>query len=244
MADPSEIVGAALRLLADPARPRVLVTAGRTEEAVDPVRFLSNRSSGRMGCAIAEAARHAGYPVTLICGPMSVEAPAGVEVVRVVSAREMLEALHQREGEHEILIMAAAVADYRPAEVSPEKLPGGRERHSLELVANPDILASLRGRRDGRVTIGFALETGDGTQRAREKLRVKGCDLIVLNHPLRPGSEFGGDTNEVTFLYRDGRMEPLPLMSKLDVGREILARAEIIRAGAARSTQGKAERQP
>lgn len=231
MAEPAEIADAVLRHMT--ARGgngrRLLVTAGRTEEPIDPVRYLSNRSSGKMGFAVAEAGRDLGYAVTLIAGPSSVPPPLGVELIRVETAEQMAHEVRQRHEAHEVLVMAAAVADYRPAQVESQKVAGGRKDLHLELLPNADILAGLRGKRDGRVTVGFALETGEALIRAARKLEAKGLDLIVVNNPLRKGSEFGGDTNEVTFLYPGGRAEPMPPMKKTEVARAILRRVEALR---------------
>lgn len=262
MADPEEIVAAALRLLdgrTGPApapeaggpdgggarRGRVLVTAGRTEEDLDPVRFLSNRSSGRMGFAVAEAARDRGWGVTLIAGPTSVPPPAGVDLVPVRSAREMAEEVRARHEAHEILVMAAAVADYRPRRAAAQKIASGSRDLRLELEPTEDILLSIRGRRPGRVTVGFALETRQELDRARRKLARKGVDFIVCNNPLRSGSEFGGETNEATLLHADGREEALPLMTKRELGGEILARAEALlgRLATARSAPAAGRRE-
>ncbi len=226
MADPKEIADAALKLLAGAARgPRVLVTAGRTEEAIDPVRYISNRSSGKMGAAVAQAARDLGYGVTLLAGAVSCRLPYGVDIVRAYSAEEMAREAKRLHGSHEILVMAAAVSDYRPRRVLRGKLESGRKDLSLQLSTTTDILASLSGERAGKVTVGFALETSDDLQRGHRKLAAKGCDLVVWNNPLRSGSEFGGDTNEVTLLQADGMEARLPLMSKYDVALEILGLA-------------------
>ena len=231
MADPAEIVAFALRQLGTEGRGRrLLVTAGRTEEDLDPVRFLTNRSSGRMGFAVAEAARDRGYTVTLVVGATSLEPPLGVEVVRVRSAAEMARAVAARHAEHEILVMTAAVADYRPRHVEPRKIPGRQRRLTLDLEPTEDVLASLRGKRAGKVTIGFALETDSALEGAQRKLMTKGADCIVLNNPTRPGSEFGGETNEVTVLFAGGRTDVLPLSTKRRVAEEILRRAEEILA--------------
>lgn len=228
MAEPSVIVDTALRLLG-PARagmPRVLVTAGRTEEPLDPVRFLSNHSSGKMGIAIAEAARDLGYPVTLVHGAVSAVLPRGVDRIEARSAAQMLRELKRLSPSHPILIMAAAVADYRASSVSKGKIASGEKSLTVELAPTPDVLASIAPARNGMITIGFALETERGRERARAKLRRKGCDMIVLNNPTRKGSEFGGDTNEVVFVYADGREESLPILMKEEVGREIMRRVE------------------
>ncbi len=227
MAEPREIAGEIFHLLAaGTSRRQVLVTAGRTEEPIDPVRFLSNRSSGRMGFAVAEAARDLGYSVTLIAGLTAEDPPGGVQVVRVRTAEEMSREVLRLHSTREILVMAAAIADYRAADPVPDKIASGQAGLTLGLVPNPDILASLRGLRKGMVTVGFALETSDPLDRARRKLESKGCDFIVVNNPLRAGSEFGSATNEVTFLFADSRAESLPLISKYAVGGEILLRAE------------------
>jgi len=177
-----------------------------------------------MGFAIAEAARDSGHPVTLVHGAASTVLPSGVERIAVRSAAEMLTACKQLSRTHPILIMAAAVADYRPAIVSRKKISSGAKDLSLKLTPNPDILAELSGSRKGLRTIGFALETDGSPARAREKMRRKGCDMMVLNNPTKRGSEFGGDTNEVTFIYPDGREEKLPVLSKAEVARELMNR--------------------
>lgn len=226
MADPLVIVDRALQLMG-PGRadlPRVLVTAGSTREPVDPVRLLTNRSSGKMGFAIAEEARRMGFPVTLVHGAVSVPPPLGVKRLEVATAEEMLGVCKRLSKDHPILVMAAAVADYRSTSVPKAKIEGGKKEIDLKLTANPDILAALAPGRKKMKTVGFALETGEGSARARAKMKRKGCDLMVLNHPLKPGSEFGGDTNEVVLLYPDGREESLPLMTKGEVAREIMRR--------------------
>jgi phosphopantothenoylcysteine decarboxylase/phosphopantothenate--cysteine ligase len=226
MADPEVIVDAALQLLGPvrPDAPAVLVTAGGTEEAIDPVRYLSNFSSGKMGVAIAEAARDAGHPVTFLHGALTTAAPLGVERIESRSTEEMLAALRKHSKSHPILVMAAAVADYRPSRPRRQKIAAGSPDQRLDLRPNPDLLASIAPTRVGKKTVGFALETEGNRKRAREKMLRKHCDLMVLNNPLRPGSEFGGDTNEVVFLYPDGREEKLPLMSKVELAREIIRR--------------------
>lgn len=237
MADPLEIVGAGFRILnaQEPPGPRLLVTAGGTEEPLDPVRTLSNRSSGRMGVAIAEAGRDLGFQVTLVRGRTEVVPPAGVDVVSVGSAEEMGRAVRSLHKTHPLLVMAAAVADYRPKTAARQKIRSDRERLSLDLVQTEDILASLAGKRRGMVTVGFALETGataTARKRAREKLEAKDLDLIVLNNPLRKGAEFGSERNEVTFLDRAGVIEALPLLEKSEVARRLLIRAAGLHAGA------------
>ncbi len=241
MAEPREIVDQALRLLGPgrPELPAVLVTAGRTEEALDPVRYVSNRSSGKMGFAIAEAARDLGYPVTLVHGAVSEPLPLGIERVEARTALAMMQALKKLSKSHPILIMAAAVADYRAEKPSKSKIASGKKGLAIDLAPNPDILEGLARDRAGRITVGFALETGGGLARAREKMRRKGCDLMVMNDPTRPGSAFGGDTNEVVLLRYDGGEERLPLMTKYEVAREILARIELLATAPARKGKKK-----
>ena len=207
---------------------RVLVGAGRTEEPLDPVRVLTNRSSGRMGVALAEVARERGAHVTLVAGPMSVEPPGGVEVVAVGTAAEMAAAMARAASEADVVVMAAAVADYRPARARAAKIERTGDRMTLELAPNPDILAGLSARRrPGQVLVGFALETSDGTERARRKLAAKGVDLMVLN-TVRAG--LGGDTNRVTLVERR-RARALPVMSKRDVADAIFERVLELRSG-------------
>jgi phosphopantothenoylcysteine decarboxylase/phosphopantothenate--cysteine ligase len=217
---------------------RVLVTAGPTRERIDPVRYLSNDSSGRMGYEIARAVRDAGYAVTLVSGPTpGLKPPRGVTHRTVVSAEEMLSALRQIHRSHPILIMAAAVADYRPAQVEPEKIRRDRERRSLNLVANPDILASLAPEREGMVTVGFAIEGGldeAAVHRAAKKIEKKKVSFLVLNDPSRPDSAFGGTTVRARLIWNPrcvGRgpwVEDLPTMTKRELGSEILERAVAI----------------
>jgi phosphopantothenoylcysteine decarboxylase / phosphopantothenate---cysteine ligase len=218
MSEPWEIVDAAVRFLLEKGRGlRILVTAGPTEEPVDPVRVLSNRSSGKMGIAIAEAARNRGHAVTLISGPVTAQLPFGVKRIQVQTAEEMLGAVTQQEAEADVLVMTAAVADYRPRRAETCKMPSGQQEMTLALEPNPDILASVgpgRSRR-GDITIGFALEIGDsGEERAWSKLEEKGLDLIVLNDATQPDSAFGGDTTRQVFIFRDKTVERLPVQRK------------------------------
>lgn len=201
---------------------RLLVSAGPTREYLDPVRFLSNPSSGRMGYAVAGAARDRGAEVVLVSGPTALPAPWGVEVMQVESALEMREAILSRYSWAQAVVMAAAVADYRPAEVSREKEPKALEEKVLRLVPNPDILKELGEDKGDRVLVGFAMETGEGLERAKEKLRRKNLDLIVLNWVNREGVGFGSPDNQVVLLYRDGRVLELPRMRKREVADRIL----------------------
>src|SRR6185436_8808814 len=174
---------------------RVLIGAGRTEEPLDPVRVLTNRSSGRMGVALAEAARARGAEVAMVAGPMSVEPPGGVRARHVTTAAEMLAALADEAKRADVVVMAAAVADYRPAKVSSQKMKRSADALSVKLEPNPDILATVAGaRRPGQTFVGFALETSKGVANARTKLKAKGLDLVVLNSP---AAGIGGDSNQV-----------------------------------------------
>lgn len=227
MAEPPVIAEAVRWVLGqrfgDLAGRRVVVSAGPTYEPLDPVRFVGNRSSGKMGFAIAEAARDRGAAVTLVTGPVSLPTPWGVERRNVETAVAMLEALREAVENADALVMAAAPADFRPAEAAPRKIKKheGMEGLTVELVKNPDILASLRG---PRVRVGFAAETHDLAENAVAKLRAKRLDFIAANDVTRTGSGFGTDTNQVTIFWDDGRVEELPLLSKYSVGMAILDR--------------------
>ena len=206
----------------------VLVTAGPTREQIDPVRFLSNYSSGKMGVAIAAAAWRRGAAVTLVAGPLSVAPPTGVEHVPVQSTTEMRDAVAAHIATADVVVMAAAPADYQPAERAPGKLKKTGGARSLELHETPDILVSTRSaRRATAVVVGFALETDDLLENAKRKLTGKGLDMVVLNAANEPGAGFGVDTNRVTIVTR-GRAEPeqLPLLDKRDVADAILDRVE------------------
>jgi phosphopantothenoylcysteine decarboxylase/phosphopantothenate--cysteine ligase len=204
---------------------RVLVTAGPTREALDPVRYIGNRSSGRMGYALAQAAWRRGAAVFLVSGPSSLEAPVGAEVVQVQTAAEMHDAVAARIGAADVTLFAAAVADYRPASSKAGKIKrekAGREL-TIALAANPDIaLETGSARKPGSVTVGFALETGDLLENAQKKLDEKGFDLVVANDATEEGAGFEIDTNRVTVLVPGAAPEELPLMSKHDVAEEIL----------------------
>jgi len=203
----------------------VLVTAGPTREPLDPVRVLSNRSTGTMGHALARAAAERGGTVTLVTGPTSLSPPEGVEVVHVETAEEMNEAVQARRDTVDLVLMAAAVADYTPAETAPEKLKKGNEDLVLHLRRTPDILKTLGDhKRPDQVLVGFAMETGNGLENARRKLREKNLDWIVLNDLTEEGAGFGPSTNRVSLLSRDGTTEDLPLMSKPEVATTILDR--------------------
>lgn len=204
---------------------RFLVTAGPTREFVDPVRFLSNRSTGKMGFAIAAEAAQAGHDVALVAGPVALETPDGVRRIDVTSALEMLDAVRRELDGADVLVMAAAVADWRPAETAASKLKKGEMAPSIPLVANPDILKTLADSKGSRVFVGFAAETGDVEAEARRKLAAKNLDFICANDVTAPGAGFGVDTNIVTIFGRGGWRRALPLMSKREVAREIVRTA-------------------
>ena len=221
----AEIVEAIETALApqDLAGERIVVSAVPTREALDPVRFLSNHSSGKMGFAIARVARRRGAEVTLVHGPVALAPPPGVTTVPVTTAREMQRELARAFAKATALVMAAAVADHRPRDVASRKLKrGAAARSTLPLVANADIVRTLARTKGRRVVIGFAAETGDGEREARRKLAEKGLDLIVLNDVTAAGAEFGADTNLVHLLDRRGGDVRLPLLSKEDVAGHIL----------------------
>lgn len=233
--DPMDILEEAVAALTpkDMAGLTVLVTAGPTREEIDPVRYVSNHSSGRMGYAIARAARLRGARVTLISGPVSLSAPAGVELITVESAAQMHTAVLQRKDEADIIIKAAAVADYRASERAGQKLKKKSAELSLHLVKNSDILAELgRIKAKGQTLVGFAAETENLQAHAAAKLAAKNLDLIVANDVSAEGAGFNVATNIVRFLYRDGKCEELPLLPKEKVAEEILARVLQLRASA------------
>jgi len=200
----------------------VLVTAGPTREDIDPVRFLTNRSSGKMGYALAEAAIRRGAHVILVSGPTDLPAPEGADWVPVRTTEEMRNAVRERAVDAYVVIMAAAVSDYRPAAPRPQKVKRGDERLVLELEPTPDILAELGREKGSRILVGFAAETERIAENARDKLARKGADMIVANDVTQQGAGFDTDTNIVTLFLRDGREIPLPKLSKFDVANRIL----------------------
>lgn len=203
----------------------VVVTAGPTREWLDPVRFLSNPSSGRMGAALAAAARDRGAAVTLVHGPLAVSVPHGVTAVPVETADEMLAALERPFDACDLVAMSAAVADWRPRERADRKVPKQGERTSLELVRTPDVLETLATRRRRQTLVGFAMETDRGVERAAEKARRKGLAFIALNYPTRADSAFGGGHTRVTLVSPEGEAEELPRLTKREVAERILDRA-------------------
>lgn len=230
MPEPETIVAQVGRLLErdGPLRgTRVLVTAGPTREAVDPVRYLSNRSSGKMGVALAQAAWRRGADVTLIAGPLGVPAPPGVTLVSVETAAEMLAAVDAHIPGAAVLVMAAAPADFRPDVAAGQKIKKANAPAAIPLAPTEDILRASAGRRDrGTVVVGFALETEHVLANAREKLSAKALDLIVVNDATEEGAGFGVDTNRVTLLFAHGATHALPLMSKASVADAILDAVE------------------
>ena len=222
--EPAAIVEALAEVLSpkDLLGYRFLVSAGPTHEDLDPVRFLTNRSTGKMGYALARMARRRGAAVCLISGPSALAAPCGVERVLVRSALDMQEVLTSRFPETDALIMSAAVSDYRPAGFAEQKIKRGEEEMLLKLTHNPDILASLGTLKNKQVMVGFAAETQDLVRHAQEKLERKHLDLIVANDVSAPDSGFAVDTNQVTLIHRSGRVESLPLLSKEEVAEKVL----------------------
>jgi phosphopantothenoylcysteine decarboxylase/phosphopantothenate--cysteine ligase len=211
-----------LKLKRDLEGETVLVTAGPTCEDLDPVRYISNRSSGKMGYAVAELAARRGAKVILISGPTALETPAGVDRVNVRTALEMQQAVRQCFSEATIGIFAAAVSDYRSAEPLAQKLKRSKELLTIRLEPNPDILANVAAEKGSRLVVGFAAETDRVAENARKKLAAKNADLIVANDVTAEGAGFDVDTNVVTLLARDGRDLALPKMSKREVADRIL----------------------
>ncbi|MBD5484605.1 MAG: bifunctional phosphopantothenoylcysteine decarboxylase/phosphopantothenate--cysteine ligase CoaBC [Lachnospiraceae bacterium] len=206
----------------DLAGKKVLVTAGPTQEKIDPVRYISNHSTGKMGYAIARQAMMRGAEVTLVSGKVNIQPPMGVRVVPVVSAADMAQAVKEAAPEQDIIIKAAAVADYRPSVTADEKLKKKDDEMSIELERTEDILAYLGAhRREGQFLCGFSMETEHMLENSRAKLKKKNIDMIVANNLKQEGAGFGTDTNVVTFLTRDEAIE-LPIMSKEDVADRLL----------------------
>ena len=220
---------------------KFVVTAGPTREHLDPVRFLSNPSTGKMGFAVARAAAMRGHEVALVAGPVSLKTPKGVRRIDVTSAREMLAAVEEemskaKSGKPTVFVATAAVADWRPAKCAARKLKKGQMSDTLKLVRNPDILKTVACRtkhqapahiaRASTIFVGFAAETNDVIAEARRKCREKNLDMIVANDVTEKGSGFGVDTNRVTFVRKDGSVDRLPLMTKLAVARRIVRECE------------------
>ncbi|MEW6421243.1 MAG: bifunctional phosphopantothenoylcysteine decarboxylase/phosphopantothenate--cysteine ligase CoaBC, partial [Deinococcota bacterium] len=230
MAEPEDIAAATLALL-HPPHPRdlaglnVVVSAGPTREYLDPVRFISNPSSGKMGFAVAEEARDRGAEVVLVTGPVSLPNPPGMQVTRIETALELRDAVLQAACDADMVVMTAAVADYRAAERTSEKQAKVAGDVTLRLTPNPDILAELGQQKEHRVLVGFAMETHAGVERAALKAQRKNADFILLNYPTREGTAFGSDDNEVTLVRPDGTFEEWPRLSKREVARWLLDEA-------------------
>jgi phosphopantothenoylcysteine decarboxylase/phosphopantothenate--cysteine ligase len=229
--DNEEILGTIYHVLGrkgDLAEKQIVVSAGGTQEPIDLVRFVGNRSSGKMGYAVAEAARDRGAIVTLITGPTALPAPAGVDVMQVRTASQMRDAVLKATAAADVLIMAAAVADYRPSTVAEGKIKREADSLTLELVKTSDILAEVKG---DLIKVGFAAESEDIVPRAAEKLKKKQLDLIVVNDIAAKDSGFDADTNRVIFINRKGETEQLPLMLKSEVAHRILDKVVALLAG-------------
>ena len=226
MLDPMDIVEEVTKFLqpAPQADFSFLITAGPTREAIDPVRYISNHSSGKMGFALAEAAAAIGAKVTLVAGPVNLPTPKGVKRIDVESALEMQSAVEAEVAQHPIFIGCAAVADYRLAEVAPQKMKKteGQEGLSLQLIKNPDIIAGVAARTDKPFVVGFAAETQDVARYALDKLQRKGMDMIAANDVSRAGQGFNADQNALTVFWADGQQE-LPLASKQQVAQQLIS---------------------
>ena len=233
LAEPPEIVESVLKVLdahKDLARLRILISAGPTLEKIDPVRYISNRSSGKMGYAIAEAARARGGSVTIVSGPVALAKPEGVDVIQVESAAEMMTAMEERSVEADVIIMAAAVADYRAATPLHRKIKKDAEEVEVSLVRNPDILAGLgKAKRTGQILVGFAAETNDVIAYGQEKLKRKNADLFVANDVSRTDIGFSTDENEVHLLFSDGRVVKVDKAPKKRIANAILDAVKALR---------------
>ncbi len=230
MVEPEEILAHVERALRAPGSPlsgrNVLVTAGATREHLDPVRVITNPASGRQGYALAEAAFARGAEVTLVSGPSTLPTPTGVELVRVETTEQLLSAVERLLPQADVLVMAVAPADFRPAEPGAAKRPRSEGPLSVKLEPTPDVLErTLAKRRSGCVAVGFALEIGDGIERARQKLEAKQLDFIVLNRADEPGSGFEQETNRVTLVSPDDARE-LPMQPKREVAEQVLDEVE------------------
>ena len=236
--DPAIIMDAVRALFqpADFCGRRVLVTAGPTREAIDPVRFITNPSSGKMGYAIARVAAMRGAEVTLVSGPTALSPPDGVRLIRVTSAAEMAEAVLAEMDGHQVIIKTAAVADFRPMAVSDRKIKKEDAEMVIRLERTQDILKALGERKNRQILVGFAAETHDMESFARGKLAAKNLDMIVANHIGSPEAGFQADTNRATFLFRDGRREEIGLMPKTELAGILLDRIAALMVAAAGAT--------
>jgi phosphopantothenoylcysteine decarboxylase/phosphopantothenate--cysteine ligase len=223
--EPENIVGEVVKLLTgkkDLEGKSILVTAGRTEEPLDPVRYISNRSSGKMGYAIAEEAQNRGAKVILISGPSGLPVPFGVDFIQVQKAEEMYSAIKSHFSKADVLIMAAAVSDFVPSIVSPDKIKRKDETILIELKPSLDILKQMGKSKKGKILVGFSLETENEIKNSKRKLVEKNLDLIVVNNPNIPGAGFEVDTNQVIFIDKKGKVEKLPLLSKKEVAEKVM----------------------
>jgi phosphopantothenoylcysteine decarboxylase/phosphopantothenate--cysteine ligase len=230
MPEPEEIMSHVGRMLEGDSGlkgKKIVVTAGATREPLDPVRFISNQSSGKMGIALARAAWRRGADVTLIAGHVDIPLPTELDVVNAPTVQQMALSVGEKLPKTDVLIMAAAPADFRPANQAAEKIKKGRTAPKIEVEPTEDILQStISKRKKNSVIVGFALETADGVKNAKEKLKSKELDLIVLNDAKEPGAGFGVDTNRVTVIGRNGKQDDLQLMSKTDLADVLLDRVE------------------
>ena len=233
LAEPSEIAEEIESILTPKSLQgeHVLVTAGPTQEPFDPVRFISNYSSGKMGYALAVMARRRGAAVTLVSGPTALPEPRGVAFVPVRTAVEMRDAVQANLEEATVVVKAAAVADYRPAVCEPAKIKKKEGSLTVHLERNPDIISEIASRKGDRIMVGFSMESDHLLEHARKKLMDKGMDFIVANDVTEPGAGFRGDTNVISILDREGGVEVFPLMDKMDVAGVILDRVRKIREG-------------
>jgi len=198
------------------------VTAGPTREAIDPVRFISNRSSGKMGYAVAEAALAAGHSVTLISGPSAITPPGGVRFISVTTSDELHDAVHRAAPKCDVLVMCAAVSDYKPAKVSTQKMKKRKTPFALKLIPTRDILASLPAERRDYLVVGFAAETHDLEMNARKKIHAKNCDLIVANDVSGTDSGMESDRNAVTIFSQQSELKTISRTSKKNIARELV----------------------
>jgi phosphopantothenoylcysteine decarboxylase/phosphopantothenate--cysteine ligase len=231
LAEPETIVDRVVNLLTkekDLQEKSIIVTAGRTEEPLDPIRYLSNRSSGKMGYAIAQEAYERGAKVTLISGPSNLTPPSGLNFIPVRTTQEMLSAVKSVFKKADALIMSAAVSDFSPTLISKEKIKKGGEEIVLELKPTVDILKEMGKQKKQKILVGFSLETEDEIKNAKKKLVEKNLDLIVVNNPNVPGAGFEVDTNQVTLIDKRGKIEKLPLLSKKEVAGKILDKVSLL----------------
>ncbi|NLI90713.1 MAG: bifunctional phosphopantothenoylcysteine decarboxylase/phosphopantothenate--cysteine ligase CoaBC [Peptococcaceae bacterium] len=232
MCEPIEIVTELTRFFSEKQflkGQKVLVTAGGTREPLDPVRYIGNFSSGKMGYAVARAFVEAGAAVTLVSAPADLPVPQGVKMIRVITAEDMYREVLSVYQEQDIVVKAAAVADYRPAVFAGQKIKKKGENLTLELTPNPDILLALGQKKEHQFLVGFAAETQHAVENGSEKLRKKNADMLVVNDVTAPGAGFGTDTNIVSFLFPDGSRKDLPQMNKIEVARELVKEIALLK---------------